>query len=73
MFLKEKKRGEMVEVLALRDLFDPFSKNLVGRFQHGEEVQDAEKFEKQDLQFLSGEDLPRCWVDPHYRDDELVR
>lgn len=72
MFLKDSK-DDLVEVLTLTDLFDPFSKTLVGRYQHGEEAQDPEKFNKADLCFPSGEDLPRCWVDAHYRDSELQR
>ena len=32
-----------------------------------------EKFAKADLQFPSGEPLPRCWLDAHYRDQELKR
>lgn len=71
MFLKEKSTGHMIEVLALSDLFDPYNDTLVGRYHYGEEVQDAEKFGKADLVFLSGERLPLCWVDPHYRDAEL--
>ena len=73
MFLQEKLRHEMIEILSLSDLFDPFNKTLVGRYQHGEEVQDPEKFDKSNLQFLSGEDLPECWLDSHYRDNELNR
>jgi hypothetical protein len=46
---------------------------LIGRYQHGEEMQDPEKFNKSDLSFLSGESLPRCWVDAHYREGELAR
>jgi len=61
----------MVEVLSLRDLCDPYHADVVGRYHYGEEVQDPEKFAKADLEFLSGEDLPRCWTDPHYRDDQL--
>ena len=71
MFLKEKANGHLVEVLSLNDLFDPFHERLVGRYHYGEEVQEAEKFEKSGLTFLSGEALPRCWTDPHYRDDEV--
>ena len=71
MFLNERSSGHMVEVLSMRDLFDPFYTDVVGRYHYGEEVQDAETFMKVDLVFLSGEDLPRCWKDPHYRDDEL--
>ena len=73
MFLQEKSRKEMVEVLTLKDLFNPYCTTLVGRYQHGEEVQDPEKFNKADLRFLSGETLPRCWIDPHYRDKEMQR
>ena len=67
MLLKNKINDDLVEVLTLKDLFDPFCDNLIGRYQHGEEVQDPEKFNKTDLAFLSGESLPRCWMDASYR------
>jgi hypothetical protein len=67
MFLKVKANSDLIEVLSLRDLFDPFLSEVVGRYQRGEEVQDPEKFAKADLVFPSDEALPRCWVDPHYR------
>ena len=73
MFLKNKSNEDLVEVLTLKDLFDPFCDNLIGRYQHGEEVQDPEKFNKSDLSFMSGESLPRCWTDAHYRDSEINR
>jgi hypothetical protein len=73
MFLKNKINDDLVEVLTLKDLFDPFCDNLIGRYQHGEEMQDPERFSKSDLVFLSGESLPRCWMDAHYRDNELQR
>ena len=71
MFLSQKSTGKMVEVLGLSDLFNPNHQNLVGRYNVGEELQDPEKFSKKDLQFLSGEELPQCWINVHYRDDEL--
>jgi hypothetical protein len=73
MFLKDKSKDDLVEVLTLKDLFDPFSGTLIGRYQHGEDPQDPETFKKSELTFLSGEALPRCWVDAHYRDSELQR
>lgn len=73
MLLRDKSNDELVEVLTLTDLFDPFCEQLVGRYQHGEEAQDPDKFAKSTLVFLSGESLPRCWVDAHYRDNELKR
>jgi len=73
MFVKQTSTGNMVEVLSLNDLFNPNHAELIGRYNIGEELQDPEKFSKTDLEFLSGEPLPRCWTDIHYRDDELKR
>ncbi|HUT40306.1 MAG TPA: acetyltransferase [Gammaproteobacteria bacterium] len=73
MFLKHSTKDDLVEILSLNDLFDPFCKRVVGRYQHGEEAQDPEKFNKSDLQFPSGEPLPRCWLDAHYRDSAVKR
>ena len=73
MFLKDKSKDDLVEVLTLKELFDPFSGTLIGRYQHGEEPQDPETFKKTALAFPSGEALPRCWMDAHYRDEELKR
>ena len=73
MFLKNKSNNDLIEVLTLKDLFNPFCDNLIARYQRGEEVQDPEKFNKSDLVFMSGEPLPRCWTDDHYRDNELER
>ena len=71
MFLSQKSTGKMVEVLGLNDLFNPIHQDLVGRYNVGEDLQDPEKFSKKDLRFLSGEELPQCWTNVHYRDDEL--
>jgi hypothetical protein len=73
MFLKKKNDGHLVEVLSVKDLFDPFNDEIVGRLHYGEELQDPDKFKKENLQFLSGEALPLCWTDSHYRDDEVQR
>lgn len=73
MLLKERKSGHMVEVLSLVDLINLNREKVVGRYQEGEEQQDPAMFPKAGLIFLSGEELPRCWTDPHYRDKELAR
>jgi hypothetical protein len=73
MLLKQRSTGHMVEVLDLIDLINLNCDEVIGRYQEGEEVQDPRVFKKADLIFLSGEKLPRCWTDPHYRDDELAR
>jgi hypothetical protein len=73
MYLKQKSSGHLVEVLSLNDLFNPYHAELVGRFHYGEELQDPEKFPKTELTFPSGEALPRCWLDSHYRDTELSK
>ncbi len=73
MFLKEKDSGELVEVLSIRDLIDPFHETLVGRYNAGEDLPDPQNFPKAGLVFPSGEPLPRCWNDPDYRAAELRR
>ena len=73
MFLKERARGELVEVMSNDDLFNPFINELSCRYNHGEELQVPETFRKIDLSFLSGEELPQCWMDSHYRDQEISR
>jgi len=73
MLLKENTSNHMVEVINLMDLIDLNCDEVVGRYQEGEEVQDPEHYKKSDLVFLSGEKLPRCWTDPHYRDEEIAR
>lgn len=70
MFVKQKSSQHMVEVLSLNDLFDPFRETIVGRYNFGEELPEPEHFPKKDLEFLSGEPLPQCWIDPHYRNPE---
>ena len=70
MYLKHKESGRLVEVLGLRDLYNPMHEVLIGRYHYGEELQEPERFAKIDLDFLSDEPLPRCWTDVHYRDAE---
>ena len=66
MFLISKQDGSLVEVMHLASLFDPFAAALEGRLHAGEELQEPEQFAKADLLFPSGEELPRCWLDPAY-------
>lgn len=73
MLLKKSASDHMIEVLNLFDLFNLNIDEVEGRYQEGEEQQDLEKFKKANLTFLSGEELPRCWTDPHYRDNEISR
>lgn len=68
MYLKERESGHLLEVSKLDELFDLYDDKVTGRLHFGEEVQDPERFKKSDLVFLSGEKLPRCWTDSHYRD-----
>ncbi len=67
MYLKHAPSGDLVEVLDMKSLVDPYRSKLAGRFHAGEEMQDPANFAKSDLMFPSGEALPRCWVDPNYR------
>ena len=71
MLLVERSTGHLVEVLNVKTLFDPFETKLSGRYNVGEDLPPLQSFKKADLGFQSGESLPRCWLDPHYRDDEI--
>ncbi len=68
MYLRHTPSGDLVEILDLAALIDPFKAEVEGRFHAGEELQDPAPFRKAELEFPSGEPLPRCWIDPHYRD-----
>ena len=68
MFLKDKKSNDMVEILDVDALVDPCLSSVAGRFHWGEEMPEAASFKKADLVFPSGEALPRCWLDAHYKE-----
>lgn len=68
MFLAQKSDGGLIEVLDLKALLNPSETEFTGRSHSGEELQEEEKFAKAELNFPSGEALPRCWVDADYRE-----
>ena len=68
MFLQHQSNGALVEILSLETLFNPNQTKVKGRFHAGEEMQDVELFTKAHLEFPSGEALPQCWLDTHYRE-----
>ena len=73
MFLKQADTTHLVEVLDIKELTDPFKSSIAGRLNVGEELPEPERFAKTALRFPSGETLPACWTDSHYRDAELSR
>lgn len=68
MFLLHRPTQVLVEILNLSDLFNPFDAEVQGRSHAGEELQDPALFLKTELVFPSGEALPICWLDGHYRE-----
>jgi len=72
MLLRRKSNKHMISITNVSELMDLNFTNVEGKDQTGEEEQDSETYLKSDLVFLSGEELPRCWIDPHYRDQELT-
>ncbi len=66
MFLKSNKSDDLLEVLDVSELFDPFKSTVLARSHCGEEMQDPADYIKSELVFPSGEPLPRCWQDSHY-------
>ncbi len=71
MYLKHQPTSDLVEILDLSSLFDPFRDEVVGRFHAGEELQDPAKFKKSELEFPSGEAIPLCWTDGKYKERGL--
>lgn len=70
MFLRENQSGDLVEVIDLQALTNPFRQQITIQFQHGQDLCDPELIDKDALTFPSGEPLPRCWFDGHYREHE---
>ncbi len=68
MFLKHSQTGDLVEAIELRAIFDPFVESIQARSQTGEDTMDIDSYEKSELLFPSGEPLPLCWRDSHYRE-----
>jgi len=69
MLLKQHNGDALVEVISVEDLVNPLHDKVQGRIQEGQEEQDPRSFPKTELVFPSGEVLPRCWLDSHYREN----
>ncbi|NOR72421.1 MAG: acetyltransferase [Mariprofundaceae bacterium] len=67
MFLRDKNSGDLVEVLDVTALMDPNQESISVRRHAGEERGDPVDTRKSELVFPSGEALPVCWTDAHYR------
>ncbi len=63
MFLKDISTGDLVEVVDLTDVINPYSATIRARAHVGEVIHRTEVFLKTELAFPSGESLPLCWVD----------
>lgn len=67
MYLKHAHSGDLLDVLEIDVLVDPFRPHVQARSHVGEELQEPEAYPKAELVFPSGEALPRCWTDGDYR------
>ena len=72
MLLQKKENGTLIEIQDLIEIINPSQMELMGRVQSGEEEQEPELVQKQNLIFPSGESLPRCWIDPDYRQHQAT-
>lgn len=66
MLLKAKENGDLVKVVNLEDLLNPNKSEISGCGQSGQEEQPATAYQKENLIFPSGEELPVCWKDANY-------
>jgi len=67
MFLRDKSSGDLVDVLDVTALMDPNQESVSVSRHAGEERGDPMDAPKSELVFPSGEALPVCWADAHYR------
>lgn len=67
MFLKESQTGDLVDVVDMSSLVNPFSSQVTVQYQSGEDLADPVTVDKQLLAFPSGEELPECWTNGYYR------
>jgi hypothetical protein len=67
MFLKEIRTGDLVDVIDMGSLINPFTRQVDVQYQSGEDLADPVAIDKQSLAFPSGEQLPECWINGYYR------
>ncbi|ELR67010.1 hypothetical protein C942_04714 [Photobacterium marinum] len=67
MFLKEARTGDLVDVVDMASLVNPFSQHVTVQYQSGEDLAEPVTVDKHNLSFPSGENLPECWVNGYYR------
>ncbi|WP_071191390.1 acetyltransferase [Trichormus sp. NMC-1] len=68
MFLQLKDSHNLVKIVDIQELLDPSSEIVHAKDQEGQEEQETDIYQKEELVFPSGEKLPRCWLDAHYRE-----
>ena len=57
-----------MKIVDIQELLDPTIKTVHAQEQEGQEEQETDIYQKVELVFPSGEKLPRCWLDAHYRE-----
>jgi hypothetical protein len=67
MFLQIKNNGNLIKILDIQELLNPNIKTIHAQDQEGQEEQETDIYQKENLVFPSGEQLPRCWLDANYR------
>ncbi|WP_097461818.1 acetyltransferase [Mangrovitalea sediminis] len=73
MLLRQAHSGHLIDISDIGTLTDPTETRVMGRLLWGEELPEPEYFNKQDMTFPSGEQLPHCWWDVHYQEDDYRR
>jgi hypothetical protein len=68
MFLVHKPTKTLVEIIDFDRLYNPCMSETIGIMHAGEELQEPDTYLKSEMVFPSGESLPLCWLDSHYRE-----
>jgi len=68
MYLKYIPTNDLVEVIDLQDVINPYATTVLARVYSDERGQRTDRYPKSDLTFPSGEALPQCWTERSFHD-----
>jgi len=68
MYLKYIPTDDLVEVIDLQDVINPYATTVLARVYSDERGQRTDRYPKADLTFPSGEALPQCWTQKSFHE-----
>ena len=68
VYLKHVPTDDLVEVIDLQDVINPYATTVLARGYTDERLQRTDRYPKTELIFPSGEALPQCWTERSFHD-----